>query len=125
MPNLPVRAQALTAAVVFSNLAGNTLLSVGLRGSTGVEALIRPTVLAGVALLIFWTVTRATLMSWADLSYILPVTATGYILTAIVGVVFLHEHITGWRWAATLLIVAGVVLAGTTRPKTTRSEHRK
>ena len=125
MPNLPVRAQALTVAVIFSNLAGNTLLSMGLRGTTGAEALIHPTVLAGVALLIFWTVSRATLMSWADLSYILPVTATGYILTAIVGVVLLHEHITGWRWAATLLIVAGVALAGTTRPKTTYPEPRE
>ena len=32
-------------------------------------------------------------MSWADLSYILPVTAIGYVLSALAGKLFLAEHI--------------------------------
>src|SRR3954454_23979259 len=124
MSNLPMRARALTVAVIVSNLAGNALLSVGMHGSTGSVALLRPSVLAGGFLLIIWTLARATLMSWADLSYILPVTASGYILTAIVGSVFLHEQVSPARWAATLLIVAGVVLAGTTRARTTQAEQQ-
>src|SRR4051794_35575443 len=89
-----------------------------MHGSTDAFAFLRPSVIAGVVLLIVWTLARATLMSWADLSYILPVTAIGYILTAVVGSVFLHEQVSPARWAATLLIVAGVVLAGTTRART-------
>ncbi|MBC8167501.1 MAG: hypothetical protein H7Y20_16725 [Bryobacteraceae bacterium] len=120
MRSLPVRAQALTAVVVLSNLAGNALLSFGLKGRDEFTALVSPSVLCGVALLALWTVTRASLMSWADLSYVLPVTAIGYVLTAVVGSAFLHEQVTWIRWAATLLIVAGIILAGTTSPKTTR-----
>lgn len=125
MGRLPLKAQALTVAVILSNLAGNTLISAGTRGRSGLEAFANPVVLAGVALLVIWTIIRATLMSWADLSYILPVTAAGYILTAVVGTVFLHEHVPPARWAATLLIVAGIVLAGTTRPRTTPNATRK
>jgi drug/metabolite transporter (DMT)-like permease len=33
-----------------------------------------------------------TLMSWADLSYILPITAVGYVLSAVAGKVFLDEQ---------------------------------
>ena len=52
MRGLPVRAKILLAAVVLTNLAGNTLLSLGMRGSTGLTVLTHPTVLAGVVLLI-------------------------------------------------------------------------
>ena len=73
------RAWLLTAFVVVSNVAGNLLLSMGMKGANAAFAVI------GVALLILWTLSRMTLMSWADLSYILPVTAVGYILTALAG----------------------------------------
>lgn len=116
----PARVHLLTAAVVLSNLAGNTLLSHGMHGSSGIEAFLRPATLGGISLLILWTLTRATLLSWADLSYVLPVTAIGYVLTAVTGAVFLHEHVSALRWTATLLIVAGIILAGTTPANTTR-----
>ena len=32
------------------------------------------------------------LLSWADLSYVLPVTAIGYVLVALVGRVFLQSR---------------------------------
>ena len=59
-----------------------------------------------------------TLMSWADLSYILPVTAVGYVLSAIAARVFLAEQISVLRWSGTLLIVAGIVLVGRTQAET-------
>ncbi|MDZ4798381.1 MAG: hypothetical protein SGI92_09475 [Bryobacteraceae bacterium] len=120
---LPAKVHLLTAVVVLSNLAGNTLLSHGMHGTSGVEAFLRPATLAGIALLVFWTLVRATLLSWADLSYVLPVTATGYVLTAITGAVFLGEHVSALRWTATLLIVAGIALAATTPPKTTADKQ--
>src|SRR3954469_25172534 len=107
MKALPPRAKLLTVVVVLSNLAGNTLLSFGMRGTTNWIAFVSPSVLAGIALLILWTLTRATLLSWADLSYVLPVTAIGYVLTSLTGAVFLHEIISPMRWIATFLIVGG------------------
>jgi drug/metabolite transporter (DMT)-like permease len=121
MRALPAKVHLLTAVVILSNLVGNTLLSHGMHGTSGIDAFLRPATIAGIGLLIFWTLIRATLLSWADLSYVLPVTALGYVLTAITGAVFLGEKVSALRWTATLLIVAGIVLAGTTSPKTTPS----
>jgi drug/metabolite transporter (DMT)-like permease len=66
----------------------------------------------GVSLLIVWLLSRMTLLSWADLSYVLPVTSVGYVLVAFAGRWLLDERITGTRWAGILLIVAGVALVG-------------
>src|SRR3954452_23375329 len=66
------KARLLTLVVVFSNVAGNLLLSLGLKSTAGI---LSPLVFAGVGLLVLWTLCRITLMSWADLSYILPITS--------------------------------------------------
>ena len=74
--------------------------------------LFRPWAALGVALLILWLLSRMTLLSWADLSYILPVTSIGYVLVAFVGRWLLDERITRLRWAGIVLIMAGVALVG-------------
>jgi uncharacterized membrane protein len=62
---------------------------------------------------------RMTLLSWADLSYVLPVTAIGYVLVALVGHLLLAEQIPAKRWAGIVLIVAGVALVSLgTAPRT-------
>lgn len=109
------KARLLTLVVILSNVAGNLFLSLGLKSAAGAWS---PLVFAGVALLILWTLSRMTLMSWADLSYILPVTAIGYVLSAIAGKVFLAESISLLRWSGTLLIVAGIALVGRTQSET-------
>jgi len=43
---------------------------------------------------------------------VVPVTAVGYVLVAVVGKVLLNEQITMKRWAGIGLIVAGVALVG-------------
>ena len=109
------KARLLTVVVVISNVAGNLLLSLGLKSENG---FVWPLVGGGVALLILWTLARMTLMSWADLSYILPITAIGYVLSAVAGKLFLSEQISLMRWSGTLLIVAGIVLVGRTQAET-------
>ena len=112
---MSAKARLLTLIVILSNVAGNLLLSVGMRSPAGV---LSPLAILGVGLLILWTLSRMTLMSWADLSYILPVTAVGYVLSAIAARVFLAEQISVLRWSGTLLIVAGIVLVGRTQAET-------
>jgi drug/metabolite transporter (DMT)-like permease len=115
-----MRRLLLTLLVVVSNVAGNGLLSVAVRNTSSASAIVlNPLFVLGVALLAFWTVSRTSLMSIADLSYVLPVTASGYVLTTAVGAWLLGETVSPARWAASALIVAGTVLAGTTRAKTT------
>lgn len=104
--------------VILSNAFGNFFLDRGMHGrvtNTPVEyvtAILTPWVMAGITLLILWLLSRMALLSWADLSYVLPVTSLGYIASAVLGRFFLNEHITPHRWAGTLLIVAGTVLVG-------------
>ena len=84
-----------------------------------IEVIFSPWVLLGTTLLIFWLLSRMTLLGWADLSYVLPVTSVGYVLTAILGRYFFNEQISWQRWMGTMLIVIGISLVGLTLPNTT------
>jgi len=65
-------------------------------------------------MLILALLTRLALLSLADLSFVLPLTATGYILSVLLGKVFLNEQVSSSQWLGTLLIFFGVILVGTT-----------
>lgn len=106
-----VRTALLTLVVVAANVAGNLLLSLGMKTPAG---MLSPLVFGGVALLIAWTLARMALLSRADLSFVLPVTAIGYPLNTLAGHVFLGEVIMWQRMMGTALILAGAVLVGLT-----------
>jgi drug/metabolite transporter (DMT)-like permease len=116
-----------TAIVVLSNAFGDFFLKRGLPESAHltapleyIGALFQPWVALGVVLLIVWQLSRMALLSWADLSYVLPVTSVGYVLVALIGKVLLNETITGRRWAGIVLIMAGVALvSGGSAPSAT------
>ena len=122
----------LALAVIFFNAAGNLALAWGMKRSSAVELssplsflppMLNPAVAAGILLLILWLLTRMTLLSWADLSFVLPITSLGYVLAAVLGRVFLNEQVTAARWAGTVLIFAGSLLVGSTRQFTTPREN--
>lgn len=115
------------AFVVLSNSLGNLFIAQGMHASAEVDsplamltAIFNPMVILGIVLLIAWLLTRMAMLSWADLTYVLPVTAFGYVISAILGWAFLEETITPVRWAGTLLIVAGTVLVGMGDPHAER-----
>jgi len=118
------KTQLFAAVSVLSNVAGNSALTHGMQGLGGVGntlfdligALFHPWVALGVALLIVWTFAHMALLSWADLSYVMPVTAIGYVVTAFAARFFLQEDISPMRWAGIVLITAGVTLVGRTAP---------
>ena len=112
--------------VVFSNVFGNFFLKRGMPAELStplayIAALFQPWVALGVLLLTVWLISRMTLLSWADLSYVLPVTSIGYVLVALAGRLLLNEQISGRRWSGIALIVAGVALvSGASPPQTAR-----
>ncbi len=63
--------------------------------------------------------TRLALLSVADLSFILPMTAIGYVVSVFLGKVFLHEDVSLVRWLGALLIFGAIVLVGSTPQNTT------
>ncbi len=113
--------------IVVANAVGNLLLAYGMRrvGSiasyspielvtAGLRAMTDGWVMAGVLLLLVFFVAHAIVLSWADLSYVLLVTAIGYVLVAVLSRQFLGETISPLRWAGTVVITAGVMLVGST-----------
>lgn len=129
MARLRLKTRVLVVTVVLANVLGNFLLSSGLRHSAlshgdspsrWVEALASPWVFAGVTVLLVWMLSRLALLSWADLSWVVPVTASGYVLNALVGRVLLGEHISLSRWAGIAMITLGVLLVRTTSISTTQ-----
>jgi drug/metabolite transporter (DMT)-like permease len=117
---------AVTAVVVLSNVLGNFALARGMHGAPPaapldyIAVLLNPWVACGIGLLILWMLSQMALLSWADLSYVLPVTSVGYVLAAVAGRVFLNEQISPARWLGVLLIMGGVALVGRTAHNTTK-----
>jgi len=81
--------------------------------------MLDPFIAAGIAMLILALLTRLALLSVADLSFVLPMTAVGYVFAAVLGRFFLHEQVTPARWLAIFLIFAGAALVGSTTQSTT------
>jgi uncharacterized membrane protein len=121
---LRIKTWVCATIVVLSNVFGDFFLKRGMPADlptplSYITALFQPWAALGVALLVLWLMSRMTLLSWADLSYVLPVTSIGYVLVALVSKAFLHEQIDAKRWAGIVLIVAGVALVTAATPPQT------
>lgn len=73
-----------------------------------VAAVFTPWVAAGIALLIGFFASYLTALSWADLTFVLPATAFGNIIVALLSRFWLHEMISAERWTGIALITLGV-----------------
>jgi drug/metabolite transporter (DMT)-like permease len=113
---------------IAQKAVGNLSLAWGMKrlpASPGVDpllylrAMLDPFVAVGVAALILALLTRMVLLSLADLSFVLPVTAVGYAIAALLGHFVLHETVSDRRWLGTILICMGAALvSSSTRTKT-------
>ena len=116
----------LALLVVCFNSLGNLALALGLKASEAVgwnpaayiRVMVNPFVAGGIILLILWMLTRMALMSWADLSFTLPLMAVGYIMAAVLGKFVLHEVVTVRQWIGTAFIFGGIALVGSTTHRT-------
>jgi drug/metabolite transporter (DMT)-like permease len=116
--------------VILSQPFGNLLLTMGMKHRVlaspwdYLSAIFSRYVAMGIVLLIVWLLSRMALLSWADLSYVLPLTAVGYIVTALIGRFLLHETVHVARWSWTILIVAGTGLVGMTPTRSPEGKRR-
>ena len=117
--------------VVLFQVVGNVFLSRGMRSvhsidhvnlsavtHFGMQAAANPFVLLGVALLVGFFVMYLTALSRLELSYVLPMTASTYVLTAMLAWLALGESVSAGRWLGTLAVSVGILLVG-------ESERRK
>ena len=122
-----IRTYRLALCLVFLKPFGNLSLAWGMRHFPValsfnplpyLRAFIDPFVAAGIGMHILWLVMRASLFSLADLSFVLPLTASGYVLSALLGKFFLHEEVSAGRWLGIALLFCGVVVTGSTARRT-------
>ena len=104
-------------AVMLTASVGDTLLSRGMAQVGPVDlhhlpllfhALANPYILSGILLLIGFFASYMTALSWADLTFVMPATAFGYVVVALLSRFWLHEHLSLYRCAGILLIVCAV-----------------
>lgn len=108
---------AVLIAIMLTASIGDSMLSRGMSqvGQADVHhlwllwhALFNPFVDAGIVLLIGFFACYTTALSWADLTFVMPSTAFGYVVIALLGRFWLHERMSISRWAGILLIVCAV-----------------
>jgi drug/metabolite transporter (DMT)-like permease len=108
---------ALSAAV------GETLLSYGMKRSGAVNiadpsqwlslvlSVVRnPYITVGVVVLAVFFFLYLAALSWANLSFVLPLTAVSYIFAALLARFVLREEVSLFRWIGTVVIMAGIML---------------
>jgi multidrug transporter EmrE-like cation transporter len=91
----------------------------------GADAAASPEVLFGTLLLIVFFLLYSAALSWADLSFVLPATAFGYVLNVAAGHYFLSEKVTPSRWAGALIITLGVFFVSRSGHNTVQAETVK
>lgn len=110
--------------VILTQPIGNLALTVGMKHRTltspldYVLAIFSPYVALGIVFLVVWLLSRMALLSWADMSYVLPITAIGYIANALLGRFVLQEQVSTTRWMGTVLIAVGTLLVSLTPART-------
>jgi drug/metabolite transporter (DMT)-like permease len=104
-------------AVMLTASVGDTLLSHGMTqvGPVSIAhlgmlltAMRNPWVITGIVCLFGFFASYLTALSWADLTFVLPSTAFGYVVVALLSKFWLHETVSPYRWAGIVLIVCGV-----------------
>lgn len=78
------------------------------------RAMLDPYVAVGILLLILSLLVRMALLSLADLTYVVPMTAAGYVISTVLARVFLQENVSTEGWIGTVLVFLGIALVGPT-----------
>ena len=119
-------------AVMLTASVGDTLLSHGMRqvGPVSVHnlgllfiALRNPWVITGILCLLGFFASYLSALSWADLTFVLPATAFGYVVVALLARFWQHEHISVARWLGIVMIVCGVGFVANGPSLTEHSPH--
>jgi bacterial/archaeal transporter family protein len=125
------RTQLLVLIAIVTQVAGNVFVSHGMRNGGAIVSAspfdyirgFNAWTVAGICMLAIWMITDLALLSRADLSFVLPVIATSFVLIALVGHFVLGERVSGVRWIGIALITLGVLTAETTPDRTTRRQR--
>jgi drug/metabolite transporter (DMT)-like permease len=126
----PTRYLILIAVMLTASI-GDTMLSHGMSQVGPVNlhhlrllfsALHNIWIVSGILLLIGFFASYLSALSWADLTFVMPATAFGYVVIALLSRFWLHEHLSHYRWAGIVMIVCAVGFVAN-GPSHTEYEH--
>lgn len=132
-PGLIKNAIVLSMAVL-SQAAGNTILSKGMKdfvaassaqGDAGLPWMAwhligSPSICLGTLFLTVFFVLFSAALSWEDLSFVVPITSMGYVVSLVFAHHFLQETVSTTRWLGTVVISLGVLLVARSGTRNTR-----
>lgn len=122
---LHVEGRTAAAVLVFiiCNAAGDLILSQGMRQmgpfpGLGPSGLLRfmqyivtaPKILAGTALLTVGFASFLAVLSWADVSIVVPASAGTHLIVTLLARYLLHEQVPAQRWTGVFIVMVGIGL---------------
>lgn len=134
MPNerqVRLKTLIMVVAMVACANCGDLLLKIGMTRIGAVQfsggglarafvlTFLNPVIWSAIVCLLGFLFSYMTVLSWADFSYVMPSGAFGYAVITILAAIFLGETVSHQRWVGVVLICAGVLLVGQTKPQTT------
>jgi uncharacterized membrane protein len=114
--------QATGITYFLVSLVGNLNPDWAIYGAWPVFTVTNLNFLLGLGLQSTFFILFLTLLSRADLSYVLPVTSFSYIITAVLAMLMLNEEVSLRRWFGILLICFGVLMVAKGESKTDKTE---
>ena len=79
------------------------------------------TIWLGMVCLTIFFISYMVVLTWADFSFVQPVSAVGFAVVALLSRLLLKETISPTRWTGVALICLGVFLVSQTPPRTTET----
>src|SRR5512139_3256264 len=71
------------------------------------SGVVNPSILLGVFFEALFFACLLVLMSKSDISFLWPLTALSFVFATFAAILFLHERVSGIRWAGVVLIMVG------------------
>jgi drug/metabolite transporter (DMT)-like permease len=125
----------MVLVMVVASPLGNVLLGKGMKHAgdmaiwplsgllhTGLRIFTVPWIWLGVASLMAFFVSYMLVLSWADYTFVQPLSSIGYGMTTLFGALILGEKVSPLRWTGVAIICLGVFIVGRTAPRTTTPE---
>ena len=78
----------------------------------------------GVVLLGIYFFLYLAALSWADLSFVLPLTAVSYLFAALLAKFILKEDVSWVRWVGTIVIMVGITVVALDGGQRTSNDSR-
>jgi drug/metabolite transporter (DMT)-like permease len=118
-----MRTALCLAIVVLGNSGGEVAVSHAMKQAGEVRIFTARSLLAfvgralrenwfwlGIGLLALGFFSLLAVLSWEDVSFVIPATALSYVTGALAAKFLLGDRLSPWRWAGILLVTLGVAL---------------